>query len=476
MKQLRKTKIICTIGPATNSEEMIEKLIEAGMNCARINCSHGSQNDRLPIVAKLKKVRKEKNVPLAILLDTKGPEFRIKSFKNGSIELSDGDSFTLTTDEVEGDESKVSLTYKNLTNDLDVGDIVLANDGLVKMQVESIEGSDINCKVIIGGKLSNNKSLNFPDKDLSLEYLSENDKQDLLFAVKNDIDFIACSFVSCAQDIISVSDFLKENGGSRISLIAKIENQSGIDNLDEICKHCDGVMVARGDLGVEIDYDKLPVVQKQIIKKCNTYGKLSITSTEMLESMIENPRPTRAEISDVANAVVDETGAIMLSGETACGKYPIEAVCSMSKIAKSTEASIPYKSLMVTRNPIVEGRTVDAIAKATCSVACNVDAKGIVNLTASGFTSELISAYKPHVDVCSVTIDKREYYKLGLYWGIHPFWATPNHDASNLEYLNIAKDSAKHSIGLDQGDKFVLISGFRDDEVGYTNSLLVETI
>lgn len=415
MKKLRKTKIICTIGPASQSEEMIKKLIGAGMNCARINCSHGTAKDRQPVIASLKKIRKELNYPLAILMDTKGPEFRIKTFKEGSVKVKDGSKFTFTTDDIEGDEFKVSVTYDKLCKDLSKGDTILVNDGLVKFEVEKVTENNVHCITVIGGELSNNKSMNFPGKDLSLEFLSDTDKQDLLFAIKNDVDFVACSFVSCAEDIKAVRDFMYDNGGMKISLIAKIENQSGIDNLDEICKYCDGIMVARGDLGVEVDYDKLPVIQKQTIISCIRKGKLAITSTEMLESMIENPRPTRAEISDVANAVYDGSSAIMLSGETAAGKYPVEAVEAMSKIAMTAEKAIPYRDLLSLRKPVVEGRTVDAIAKATCTVAINVDAKAIVNVSASGFTSELISNFRPPMDVITITKQKKEYYKLALY-------------------------------------------------------------
>lgn len=476
MKKLRKTKIICTIGPSSNSEEMIRYLIGAGMNCARINCSHGSASDRQPLIAKLKKIRSEMNCPLAILLDTKGPEFRIKSFKNDCVIIEDGSRFIFTTEDVEGDENKVSVTYKNLCKDLDIDDIILVNDGLVKFKVVNIAETEIECETLIGGILSNNKSMNFPGKDLSLEYLSETDKQDLLFAIKNDLDYIACSFVSTADDIKSIRDFMSDNGGSKISLIAKIENQSGIDNLDEICKYCDGIMVARGDLGVEIDYDKLPVVQKEIILSCQKKGKLVITSTEMLESMINNPRPTRAEVSDVANAVYDGSSALMLSGETAAGKHPIEAVEAMAKIAMSAEAAIPYDSLLNYRTTVVEGRTVDAIARATCTVAIDVEAKGIVNISASGFTSELISNFRPPMDVVTITNQKKEYYKLALYWGINPVHEVYKEEYSSLDILNIAKKYAKQIMGLENGDKFVLNSGWQDDEIGYTNSLLVEVM
>ncbi|MDO5427102.1 MAG: pyruvate kinase [Coriobacteriia bacterium] len=476
MKKLRKTKIICTMGPASSSEDMIKKLIGAGMNCARINCSHGSAKDRQPVIATLKKVRKELDYPLAILMDTKGPEFRLKTFKDDKVTVEDGAKFTFTTDDVEGDKTKVSVTYEKLCDDLEKGDIILVNDGLVKFEVEKVTDHNVHCKTIIGGELSNNKSMNFPGKDLSVEFLSETDKQDLLHAIKNDVDYVACSFVSNAEDMKSIRDFMYDNGGSKISLIAKIENQSGINNLDEICKYCDGIMVARGDLGVEIDYDKLPIVQKEIIRSCLKKGKLAITSTEMLESMIEHARPTRAEISDVANAVYDGTAAVMLSGETAVGKYPVEAVEAMAKIAFSAEKAIPYEELIKYRATVVEGRTVDAIAKATCTVAIDVEAKSIVNISASGFTSELISNFRPPMYIITITSNKKEFYKLALYWGVSPLYGTYKDEYSSLDILNIAKTCANKILDLEDGDKFVLNSGWQDDEIGYTNSLLVEVM
>lgn len=459
MKDLRKTKIICTIGPASESEETLRQLVDAGMNCARLNCSHGNPEEWGERIATLKKVRKQMGVPLAILLDTKGPEFRVGRFKNKSVTIKRGDKFTFTTKEVEGDETIVSVTYDKLNKDLEPGDIILAADGLVKLEVESIKGHKIHCKTLLGGTISNHKSLNFPGKNLSLKFLSDNDKRDLLFAIEQGVDYIAFSFVSTAEDIISAKEFLEENGGGDISIIAKIENQVGIDNLEEIAKHVDGIMVARGDLGVEIDYDKLPTVQKSIIRKCNKLGKLAVTATEMLESMVEHSRPTRAEISDVANAVYDGTSAIMLSAETAAGKYPVEAVTAMAKIAKSTEKQIPYEKILKNRETVQKGRTVDAIAYATCTIAVDVEAKGIVNLTASGFTSELISNFRPSVNVCAVTVAPKEFYKLALYWGINPVCVLEFRELSNLELLSITKKRAAETLGLDLGDKFVLNSG-----------------
>lgn len=476
MKVLRKTKIICTIGPATSSEDKIRELIDAGMNCARINCSHGSCSDRMPVVSILRKVRKELNYPLALLLDTKGPEFRIKTFENESIELADGDDFIFTTEDVEGNQERVSVTYKNLCEEINPGDIILVNDGLVKFEVVSVDSPNVKCKTIIGGTLSNNKSMNFPGKDLKLDFLSETDKRDLLFAIENKFNYIACSFVSNADDIRSAREFLDNNGGRDIYLIAKIENQSGVDNLEEICKYCNGIMVARGDLGVEVDYDKLPSIQKSIIRKCQKLGKLAVTSTEMLESMVHNPRPTRAEISDVANAVYDGTSAIMLSGETAAGKYPIESCKTMAKIAFTTEKNINYKNLLSRRKPVKKERTVDAIALATCSIAVDVDAKAIINLTASGFTSEMISNYRPHVDVLTITTDKEESFKLALYFAVNPLYFPKNEDMAYLDVLNLIKSNVAEHLDAKEGEKFVVNDGYSHEDIGYTNTILVEAI
>ena len=475
MKTLRKTKIICTIGPSSESEEKLSKLIDEGMNVARLNCSHGDNKQRQTIVDKLKKIRVEKNKPLAILLDTKGPEVRIKSFKDGAVHLLDGSKFTLTTKDVEGTSKIVSVTYKDLIHDLKAGDTILANDGLVKMKVDKINGEEIICKIIVGGELSNNKSLNFPGKDLSLEFLSDNDKEDLLFATKNNLDYIACSFVSNENDIIKVREFLDKNNGQDIRLIAKIENQSGIDNLKNICNYCEGIMVARGDLGVEIDFDKLPSVQKKIINECSALRKIAITSTEMLESMINNPRPTRAEVSDVANAIYDGTTAVMLSGETASGKYPIESLQTMSKIAKTTENTIDYRNLSFNRLPQKTNKTPEAIAHATCAIAADTDTKGILNITDTGFTSEKISQYRPHVDVVTITLKESEYNKLALYWGINPVV----YDYSTLNRVGIQKIARKYVkeiLGLKSGEKYVINSGYELSDIGYISSIHVENL
>lgn len=463
MSKLRKTKIIGTVGPASNDKKTMKALIDAGLNCFRLNASHSTPKDRKPIIDKIKKVRKSMNAPVSILLDTRGPEFRILSFEKGNVTLKDGDKFIFTTDDIIGNKSKVSVNYKKICSDMVPGDIILANDGLVKFEVQKVTDTDVICKTIIGGTLSDHKSLNFPEKELTYEYLSDVDKADLLSAIEEDLDYIACSFVSNGNDIKAVRDFMHANGGSDITLISKIENQSGIDNIEEICRNSDGIMVARGDLGVEIDYDRVPVVQKKIIRKCIERGKLAITSTEMMESMINNPRPTRAEISDVANSVYDGTSAVMLSGETAIGKYPVESVEAMAKILKSTEKFVPYKDFIKRRKMIVKGRTVDAIAHATCTIAVDVDAKGIVNLSRSGFTSELISNFRPHVDVVTITLTQKEYFKLSLYWGINPICgagtAYDDEVSSSRKIVDMAIQSAAEVLGLHMGEKIVINSG-----------------
>lgn len=470
MKRIRRTKIICTIGPSTNSEKMIKKLVRAGMNVARLNCSHGTTEERRKQIDMLKRVREKMNVPLAIMLDTKGPEYRLKQFKDGQIELKDGDRFVLTTKDIIGDQKRVSVTYKKLHEELKAKDVVLANDGLVKLKVVKIEGQDIICKVLIGGVLSNNKSLNFPKNTFKQEYLSDADKKDLLLCVEKDVDYVACSFVSNAQDVMEVRNFLDEHDGQDVYILSKIENQSGIDNLKEICKYSSGIMVARGDLGVEIDFDKLPVVQKYMIKKCRELGKIAITCTEMLESMIENSRPTRAEVSDIANAVFDGASALMLSGETAAGKHPIKAVKVMSDVCKTTE-KIAYNHPFIKDPQYEPSRAVDAIAHATCAMTYDVGAKAILNFTESGYTAKLISNFRPNVSIVALPHNPKEYYKLAICWGVIPL---PNPKAEDLEDLTDSTiELTKDILNLKKSEKFVVCYGWYTDNYGYANSLKV---
>ena len=340
---MRKTKVICTIGPACEDANVLSGMCYAGMNVARLNFSHGSHEEHQKKIDLIKATREKLDMPIAIMLDTKGPEYRIGTFENGRIKLDDGDSFIFTTDDVVGNEKRVSVNYDKLMENLNVGDIILVNNGLVIFEVEKIEGSNAYCKVLAGGELSNKKSMNFPDKVMKHDFLSDQDKEDLLLGIKNDVDFVAASFVSCKKDIKEMREFLDENGGTDIDIIAKIENRAGVDNIEDICEIADGIMIARGDLGVEIPAIEVPSVQKYLIKKCRLLGKRVITATEMLESMIYNPRPTRAELSDVANAVYDGTSAVMLSGETASGKYPVAAVKNMVDTLSFTEKNMDYE-------------------------------------------------------------------------------------------------------------------------------------
>lgn len=471
---MRKTKIVCTIGPASESEEQLRALMLAGMNVARLNFSHGTHEEHKVRIDRIKKVREELGLPVAILLDTKGPEYRIRTFEDGKILLKDGDTFTFTTDEIIGNQERVAVSYKNLHNDLEVGNKIYVNNGLVHFIVEKIEGHDIICKVTAGGELSNRKSMSFPGKVLKQVYLSEADKADLLFGIEQDVDFVACSFVSCKQDLDDVRAFLDAHTtDDNISLIAKIENQHGVDNIDEICQACDGIMIGRGDMGVEIPFEELPKIQKQLITQCRLLGKRVITATEMLESMIYNPRPTRAEISDVANAVYDGTSAIMLSAETAAGKYPVLAVETMAKIAETTEKNINYRKRFFNTEFKIQN-SVDAVSHATCSMAINLDARAIVVCSLSGRTARMVSRFRPPVDIIGICVDPKSVRKLSLSWGVTPVLgeAVPTTDV--LFYS--AYKTAKKVFDLKKGDKIVITGGQINGCSGNTNLLKVDTI
>ena len=470
---MRKTKIICTIGPSCSDEKTLEQMCLAGMNVARLNFSHGTHEDYLKKIEAIKNVRKRLNLPIAIMLDTKGPEYRIKTFKNNKIYLPDGAAFTLTTDEIVGDENRVSVNYKGLPADLDIGDKILLNDGLLEMQVESLTETDIVCKVLIGGELSNRKSMSFPDKQLRQIYLSEQDKKDILFGIENDVDFIACSFVSCKQDMIDVKKFINENGGENIDLIAKIENRAGVNNIEEICEECTGIMIGRGDMGVEIPFKELPAIQKRLITKCRLLGKRVITATEMLESMINKPRPTRAEISDVANAVYDGTSAIMLSGETAAGKYPVLTVQTMSTIAEHTENNIHYSKRFHSREFQIRN-IVDAISHATCGMAIDIEAKAIVVCSLSGITARMVSRFRPPMDVIGLTIDEKTWRKLAMSWGVVPLMCD-RYDSTDVLFYS-AKNIAVSALNLQKGDRIVLTGGMTNGNSGNTIMIKIETV
>jgi len=470
---MRKTKIVCTLGPATDSKEIVKGLCEAGMNVARLNFSHGTYEDHQKRIDLVKSVRSELNLPIAIMLDTKGPEYRIKTFENGKISLSDGDKFTFTSDEVVGNEHLVSVSYANLPHELSVGDTILLNNGLLTFKVENIDGSNIECRVLCGGELSDRKSMSFPGKVMKQTYLSEQDKSDIRFGIENDVDYIACSFVSGKQDLIDVREYLKELDAEHTELIAKIENQSGVDNIEEICEYCDGIMVARGDMGVEIPFEHLPTIQKKLITKCRLLGKRVITATEMLESMISNPRPTRAEISDVANAVYDGTSAIMLSGETAAGKYPVQAVATMAKIAETTESSINYKKRFYSAEFKIRN-SIDAISHSTCGMAIDIDAKAIVACSLSGMTARMVSRFRSPVDIIGLTTNETTWRKLALSWGVIPAMCEEFTSTDVLFYT--AKKIASRTLDLKKGDKIVITGGDTTGKSGNTNLIKIQDI
>lgn len=470
---MRKTKIVCTLGPACSDKQTLIEMCKAGMNVARLNFSHNTHADHEKRIALIKEVREELGLPIAIMLDTKGPEYRIKTFKNGKITLKEGDTFTFTADEVEGDETRVSVNYKGLPHDLEKGDIILLNNGLLSFEVTDKTDTDVLCRVVIGGELSDRKSMSFPNKTLKQKYLSNQDKQDIKFGIEHDIDFIACSFVSCRQDLLDVKNYLSELGASGIDLIAKIENRSGVDNIEEISGECDGIMVARGDMGVEIPFEELPAIQKKIITKCRMLGKRVITATEMLESMIYNVRPTRAEISDVANAVYDGTSAIMLSGETAAGKYPVQAVRTMARIAENTEKNIHYEKRFLSSEFKIKN-TVDAISHATCGMAIDIDAKAIAVCSLSGMTARMVSRFRPPVDIVGLTTSEKTWHKLSLSWGVTPQMCE-NYPSTDVLFYN-AQKLTKQVLGLCDGDKIVITGGITNGKSGNTNLIKVERV
>ncbi len=470
---MRKTKIICTIGPASESREVFREMCLQGMNVARLNFSHGTHAEHQAKIDMIKAVREELDLPIAVMLDTKGPEYRIGTFKDGKVTLKAGDEFTFTTRDVEGDEHLVSVNYPGLMDDIGAGDKILVNNGLVIFRVEAMEGTEARCRVVAGGVLSDRKSMSFPGKVMNREFLSDRDREDLLWGIRNQVDYVAASFVSRKQDLVDMRSFLRENGGEDIDIIAKIENQAGVDNIDEICSVCEGIMVARGDLGVEVPFAELPAIQKYLITKCRMMGKRVITATEMLESMITNPRPTRAEISDVANAVYDGTSAVMLSGESAAGQYPVESVKVMSQIALETELHIDYAAKFRSQNFEI-GSRVDAISHAACTMAVDLDAKAIVVTSISGLTVRMVSRFRPPIDILGLATGRRSWYKLALSWGVIPLLTE---HFPNMEVLNYyAVRAAKEALDLASGDTVVMTGGNTSGESGNTNVIRIDTI
>ena len=471
---MRKTKIVCTLGPASDTEEVIEQLMLAGMDAARFNFSHGSHETHLALLTRLRRVRDTLGLPVATILDTKGPEIRVRTFSCGKIDLVPGATFTLTTDEVDGDETRVSVTYANLHNELQPGCRILLDDGLIELAVTAIEGTAIRCAVVTGGELSSNKSINIPNVSISLPSLTDKDKEDLKFAVENDFDFIAASFVRRADDVIAIREFLRELGGDDIGIIAKIENREGVDNLDAIVEVSDGIMVARGDLGVEIPAHEVPIVQKRMIKSAIRKGKHVITATQMLDSMIRNPRPTRAEVSDVANAVFDGTSCVMLSGETASGKYPVEALKTMVNIASAAEGDIDYWKRF--RNKPVDHTSsiTDAISHTSCLTAMDLNAAAIIAPTRSGYTARMISRFRPGCPVIAMTTEERVRRQLAISWGVTPCLSGMVDSTDRL--FSLCADCAEKEGLVASGDVVVITAGVPIGKTGSTNLIKAQVI
>lgn len=470
---IRKTKIVCTMGPNLFEKHLIAPLMKAGMNVARFNFSHGTYETHQHYYDEVCRIRDELGLPVATMLDTKGPEIRVRSFKNGHVTLQNGQLFTLTTDEVEGDEERVSITYKELPQDIAVGSSILIDDGLIGMQVERIDGADIVCRVLNGGVVSNNKGVNIPNAHLSMPFISEKDHQDILFAIKNGYDFIAASFTRCADDIIQIRHILQENNCHTINIIAKIENMEGVENIDEILRVVDGVMVARGDLGVEVPLEDVPSLQKKLIQRGIAAGKPVITATQMLDSMIKNPRPTRAEATDVANAIYDGTSAIMLSGESAVGAYPVEAVETMVRIALRAEADMDYIRRF-SRDTSASTDVTNAISHATVTSAHDLNASAIITVTKSGSTARILSRYRPACVIVGCTTEKHVWRQLALSWGTVPLMIAEESNTDDL--FEHAVDAAVQNGLVHDGELVVLTAGVPLGISGTTNLMKVHVV
>ena len=472
---MKKTKIVATIGPSSESEERLKELFLQGLNVCRLNFSHGSHEEHKVRIDAIKKVRSELDLPIAIMLDTKGPEIRLGNFVDGTIELEQDDIFTLTTRDILGDNSIVSISYKGLPGDVKVGGRILVDDGLVELKVlEIIDGTDIKCVAINRGTLKNHKGLNVPNVTINLPAVTEKDISDIIFGIENGVDFIAVSFVRTANDVNTIRKILEDNGGQNIDIISKIESQEGVDNIDEILQISDGIMVARGDLGVEVQTEEIPLIQKMLIRKCNMVGKPVITATQMLDSMMRNPRPTRAEVTDVANAILDGSSAIMLSGETAAGKYPVESVKMMYSIALITEESLDYPELLKSRTAMNQVSTTNAISKATCTTAQDLSASAIITATSSGYTSKAISKFRPKAPIIAVTTTEEVRRKLALEWGVYPILTSQSYSTDDV--IDNSVDAAiKHGYA-NEGDLVVITAGIPVGLSGTTNMIKVHTI
>ena len=469
-KFMRKTKIVCTIGPASESAEKLEELMLAGMNVARFNFSHGDYEEHRAKFERTVQIAEKLGLPVATMMDTKGPEIRLRDFEGGKVYLETGTIFALTTEEIMGTAQRATITYKNLKDDVSIGKKILIDDGLIAMEVVDITDTDIICQVINGGYVSNHKGINVPGVVLTMPYISDVDREDILFGVKMGYDYIAASFVRNKEDVEQVRQLIRENGGN-MKIISKIENTQGLENLEEIMEASDGIMVARGDMGVEVAMEEVPVFQKRMIKKALVQGKIVITATQMLDSMIKNPRPTRAEVTDVANAIYDGTSAIMLSGESAAGAYPVEAVKTMARIAERAEKDIDYISRFSRRNDDVKEDVTTAISHACCTTAIDLEAAAIITVTMSGFTASMVARYQPACPVIGCTVDKKVFRQLGLVWGVQPLLINREDSAEKL--FDSAVEASKKAGFVQTGDRVVLTAGVPLGISGKTNMLRV---
>ena len=472
---LKKTKIVCTLGPSSRDEETMEAMLMAGMNVARLNFSHGTHEDHKKTIESFRRVRDKLDLPAAVLLDTKGPEIRLKDFENGSEIIEDGQVFTLTSEDIQGTKERVATTYAALPSQVEKGTKILIDDGRIRLEVSETTDTDVICNVVSGGKVSNRKGVNIPNKSLDLEYISEADRNDILFGIKMDVDYVAASFVRKGDDVRQLRTLLNENGGDKIKIISKIENMEGIENFREILDLSDGIMVARGDMGVEVDFEKLPGLQKKFIKECCKAGKPVITATQMLESMTTSLAPTRAEITDVANAVFDGTSAVMLSGESAAGQYPVETVATMAKIVRQAEedaeAVNQYKFLEVESD---EKDVSNAMGHAACTTARDIKASAIIAVTTSGYTAEMMAKYKPNTPIIAATPREKTYHQQALTRGVYPVHTRLSDSIDKL--MTEAEDGAKRMKFVSEGDLVVISAGMPLNVSGTTNLIRVKIV
>ena len=474
MTALRKTKIVCTLGPATEDDAILRAMIQAGMTVARLNFSHGTYEGHAQNIRRIRALSAELHTPVGIMLDTKGPEIRLKTFRDHRVTLQKGQLFTLCTGDVEGDAEHVSITYADLPADVQPGTTILIDDGLVGLTVEAVSKTEIQCRVNNGGVISDRKGINVPDANLSMPFISRKDREDILFGIQENVDFIAASFTRTEEDILAIRKLLTDNGGKGISIIAKIENMQGVQNIDSILAVSDGVMVARGDLGVEIPLEQIPIIQKMIIRKAYSRGKQIITATQMLDSMIKNPRPTRAEATDVANAIYDGTGAIMLSGETAAGLYPVEAVRTMARIAQVAEASIDYVQRFRDSVPRPSANITNAISHACCTSAQDLNATAVVTVTKTGFTAKMLSRFRPGCPIIACAPVERVVRQLCLSWGITPLLIEEVTDTDEL--FERAVDAGIDAGLLHKDDLIVMTAGVPLGISGTTNLMRVHVV